>query len=156
MAQTTDLVQSTDRSAEEIRRDIEARRESITHTVEKLNTEVHRALDWKYYVSEHPIAAVTVAAGAGFLVSRLFRRRDTPMERLLDAAADGVEDIAETVLKRLGLFSGAKSIVKASGGALSAFAVKQVAEYIRSRMETDREMRGEQFHELEENVPSYH
>ena len=156
MAQTTDIAQATERSAEDIRRDIEARRESITNTVEKLNTEVQRALDWRSYVSSHPVTAVIAAAGAGFLIARLFKRKATPMERLLDAAADGVEEIADTLMSQLGLYRSASSLVKTSGGAVSAFAAKQVADYVRRRWEANREM-GEQYHdEISESARSYH
>src|SRR5215471_16321866 len=60
------------RSAEEIRQDIAARRESITDAVDRLSDRFQQTLDWKAYVSEHPLAALGVAAGVGFLAARIF------------------------------------------------------------------------------------
>ncbi|HEU4388464.1 MAG TPA: DUF3618 domain-containing protein [Blastocatellia bacterium] len=80
------------RSADEIRQDIAANRESITRTVDKLGAKLHEKLDWREYVADHPAAALGLAAGVGFLVSRVFRRRLTPRERIVEALADTLED----------------------------------------------------------------
>jgi ElaB/YqjD/DUF883 family membrane-anchored ribosome-binding protein len=137
MAQRTDLIKQPsiedERSAEEIRRDIAARRQSITNTVEQLNSEVHRALDWRNYVGNHPMTSVAVAAGAGFLLARVFRRRQPPLERLLDAAADSVEDLAGGLLRRLDYFAAATSISRAARGAAVTFGTKAVADYLKRR-----------------------
>ena len=53
----------TDRSAETIRRDIAARRDSISDTVDELSDRVQAALDWRTYVAEHPFIAIGAVAG---------------------------------------------------------------------------------------------
>jgi len=99
MAETTDVATRMDRdastrSADEIRHDIAATRESISDTVDKLGTKLQQKLDWREYVADHPMAAFGIAAGIGFLASAVFRRRPSPRERMLDALADAVDDIA--------------------------------------------------------------
>ena len=99
MAQTTtDLAQRVridqledDRSAQEIRRDIAATRESISATVERLNDHVETALDWRTYVADYPFVALGAAAGLGFLVSRVFSNPPTATDRIIDAMKDGLD-----------------------------------------------------------------
>src|SRR5215831_15783704 len=74
-----------ERSAEEIRQDIAARRESITDAVDRLSDRFQQTLDWKAYVSNHPMAALGVAAGLGFLAARIFKPRQSASERIKDA-----------------------------------------------------------------------
>ncbi|MBI3654763.1 MAG: DUF3618 domain-containing protein [Acidobacteria bacterium] len=84
-----------ERSAEEIRQDIAAKRESITDTVDRLSDKVQRTFDWRTYVAEYPLLAFGLAIGAGLLVSRMFIPKPTPRERILDALAETVEDLKE-------------------------------------------------------------
>jgi hypothetical protein len=93
-----------DRSAEEIRQDIAAKRESITETVERIGDTVHRTLDWRTYAADYPLVALGAAAGLGFLLTRMFTPKPTPRERIMDAIADGIEDIK-------GQFSGYLDVV---------------------------------------------
>jgi ElaB/YqjD/DUF883 family membrane-anchored ribosome-binding protein len=86
-----------ERSADEIRRDIVNRRETITDTVERLGDRIQQSLDWREYVSDYPFVSLGVAAGVGFLLSGLFKRRPTPRERILDALAESVEDVTYRV-----------------------------------------------------------
>lgn len=100
MAEKTNLATSPtlnndDRSAEEIRQDIAARRESISETVDRLSDRFQKTLDWRTYVSEHPMVAVGVAVGAGFLLSGLFKPRPSPRDRILDAVAESIEDVTD-------------------------------------------------------------
>jgi ElaB/YqjD/DUF883 family membrane-anchored ribosome-binding protein len=111
MAERTDLtsawrqgqaeVSDDERSADEIRQDIAARRESITETVDRLSDRFQRTFDWKSYVSDHPLAAVGVAAGLGFLATRIFRPRPTAGKRIKDALAYGIEDLAGRLHQQL-------------------------------------------------------
>ena len=99
MAERNDLIKSVDgddedRSTQSIRRDIAARRESITDTVDELSDRVNAALDWRTYVAEHPLIAVGVTAGLGCTVAALVKRSRSPQDRIMDALADGVEDLA--------------------------------------------------------------
>jgi ElaB/YqjD/DUF883 family membrane-anchored ribosome-binding protein len=91
-----------ERSAEEIRQAIAARRESISETVDRLSDRFQRTLDWKSYVTDHPLVAVGVAAGVGFLLSGLFRPKPSPRERIIDALAETVEDVTDRFRGALG------------------------------------------------------
>lgn len=99
MAERFDLIKKVDgeqgdRSTQAIRRDIAARRDSITETVDELSGKVQAALDWRTYVADHPFVAVGVAAGVTCTMVALLKRRRSPQDRIMDALADGVEDLA--------------------------------------------------------------
>lgn len=85
------------RSAEAIRQDIAAKRETISETVDKLGERIHETLDWREYISDYPLVAVGAAAGIGFLVSAIFKHRPTPQERIMDAVAELTEDLTDRV-----------------------------------------------------------
>jgi ElaB/YqjD/DUF883 family membrane-anchored ribosome-binding protein len=91
-----------ERSAEEIRNDIAAKRESITETVDKLGEKIHETLDWREYIGQYPYVALGLAAGLGFLVSGIFKRNPSPSERMIDALAESVEDITDRFRGNLG------------------------------------------------------
>ena len=105
MAERTDIAarmrtdETPERSAEAIRQDIAARRETISETVDRLGDRLHETLDWREYVADYPYVALGIAAGLGFLVSGLFKiKRDpTPRERILDALAEITEDMTDRV-----------------------------------------------------------
>lgn len=86
-----------DRDARSIRKDIAARRESISETVDRLGERIQETLDWREYVSEHPLVAVGVAAGLGLIVAGIFKRKPTPRERIMDAVAETFEDMIDRV-----------------------------------------------------------
>jgi hypothetical protein len=127
MAQTTtDLAQQVrteqledDRSAQEIRRDIAAKRESISATVERLNDHVETALDWRTYVADYPFVALGAAGGLGFLVSRVFTRPPTTTDRIIDALTDGLDLLP---VKRRGVGAAVKA-------AATAMVTKAIADY---------------------------
>ena len=64
-----------ERSAEEIRHDIAAKRKDILETVDKLEVQFQKRLDWREYFARHPYTALGVAAGLGFLVTGMLKRR---------------------------------------------------------------------------------
>ena len=90
-----------ERSADEIRQDIAARRETITEAVDRLSDRFQRTLDWRAHVSDYPLAALGVAAGVGFLVARIFKPRQSAGERIKDALAYGIEDLTSRVRYQL-------------------------------------------------------
>src|SRR5262245_60189027 len=94
--------QAQERSAEEIRQDIAATRESITNTVDRLSNRVHETFDWRTYVADYPLAALAVAASVGFCLANFFKRRPTPGERIKDALAESVEDLTGAFRHRIG------------------------------------------------------
>jgi ElaB/YqjD/DUF883 family membrane-anchored ribosome-binding protein len=85
------------RSAEAIRQDIAAKRDTISETVDKLGDRIHESLDWREYLADYPMVALGLAAGVGFLVSGIFKHRPTPQERIMDAVADITEDLTDRV-----------------------------------------------------------
>jgi len=142
MAERTDLIinkpeggEGEDRSAREIRQDIAAKRESITKTVEQINDKVQSSLDWRTYAGDYPIVALGVAVGAGFLVSRMFRPRPTPKDRIIDAIAESFEDVADRFSGYLEAVpekkSGAGTAVKS---AIAAWLTKSATDYLKNRL----------------------
>jgi ElaB/YqjD/DUF883 family membrane-anchored ribosome-binding protein len=125
-----------DRSTEDIRHDIAARRDSITETVDHLSTRFQRTLDWRTYVSEYPLVMLGVAAGAGFLIAGLFKRRVTPRERIVEAFAEVVDDVTDRFRTQLdgagvGRSSGWSQTVKA---AATGVVTKAATDYLRNRL----------------------
>jgi ElaB/YqjD/DUF883 family membrane-anchored ribosome-binding protein len=84
-----------ERSAEEIRHDIAAKRESLSKMVDRLDERIHQTLDWREYIGDHPYAALGIAAGLGFLIWGIFRPHPTSGERIMDALAESAEDLAD-------------------------------------------------------------
>jgi ElaB/YqjD/DUF883 family membrane-anchored ribosome-binding protein len=124
-----------ERSAEEIRKDIASRRESITETVDQLSDRFEQKLDWRTHVSDHPLAALGVAAGIGFLASGLLKRRRSSKQRVTNALANAIEDLSDRFryqLDGLGLKRpGLKSTIKtAAAGAIARAATA----YLRNRI----------------------
>jgi hypothetical protein len=108
MAERHDLrgvEQHWQRSAEEIRQDIAAKRESISQTVDRLGDRLHQKLDWREQVTQHPYVALGAAAAVGVLLSGAFKHRPTPRERIMDAVAETIEDFTDDVRNSVtGLF----------------------------------------------------
>ncbi len=64
------------RSAEEIRRDIEAQRKQLGTNVEALRGKVTEVTDWRRQVEDHKQQLIVGAAAVGFLIGiKLMRRR---------------------------------------------------------------------------------
>lgn len=105
MAERTDVAtrmreeDTLERSAEEIRQDIAARRETISETVDRLGDRIHETLDWREYIAEYPYVALGIAAGVGYIVAGIFKfkREPTPRERIMDALAEITEDVTDRV-----------------------------------------------------------
>jgi hypothetical protein len=123
-----------DRSAHEIRRDIAATRDSIKDTVDRLNDRVEMALDWRTYVAHSPFVALGVAAGFGFLLTRMFQPQPSARERFVDLLVDSVEDFSGQVRRRLDHVpsegTGAARAIKA---AVSTIATQAVVAYVKDR-----------------------
>jgi ElaB/YqjD/DUF883 family membrane-anchored ribosome-binding protein len=102
MAETTHLAtqrrettETPERSAEAIRQDIAAKRDSISETVDRLGERIQESLDWREYIGKYPLLALGLAAGTGFLVAGLFKRQPTPRERIMDAVAEITEEFTD-------------------------------------------------------------
>jgi hypothetical protein len=123
-----------ERSSTEIRNDIAARRESITQTVDQLGEKLHEALDWRGYVRRYPYATVGLAVGTGFLVSRIFKKKPSPLDRLVEAVSDRAQQLGEDLRK-----SATKLIMKSFApglfrGTLYGIAGKALMQYLHDRM----------------------
>lgn len=143
MAERTNLAvqpaqtEPNDRNAQAIRQDIAAKRESISDTVDKLGERIHESFDWREYVAEYPGVVLGVAAGAGFLIAGIFKRRPTPQERILDAVADLTEEMTD----RAGdVMLGVMKRKLMSGGTLKAAASAMIAKaavgFVKSKLST--------------------
>lgn len=93
---------SPERSAEDIRQDIAAKRETISETVDKLGERIQETLDWREYIAQYPFIALGAAAGVGCLLSGFFKSRPSPQERISDAVAEVVEDVTDRFRGSLG------------------------------------------------------
>ena len=62
------------RSADEIRRDIDAQREKLGTNVEALRGKVTEVTDWRAQVEEHKQQLIIAAAAVGFLIGIKFMR----------------------------------------------------------------------------------
>ena len=77
-----------ERSTADIRQDIAKGEENISQTVEQIGERIKEKLDWRGYVRDSPYWALGVAAGLGYLASGGFKRRPTPMERIMGSIAE--------------------------------------------------------------------
>jgi len=122
-----------DRSAEEIRQDIAAKRESITETVERLNDKFQSTLDWRTYAGDYPYVALGAALGLGFLVSRVFARKPSPRDRIMEAIADSVEDFKGQFGDYLEMVPQKKSAIGSSvKAAATALLTKAATDYVKN------------------------
>jgi ElaB/YqjD/DUF883 family membrane-anchored ribosome-binding protein len=102
MAKANDLTGSRERTAETIRRDIAAKRESISETVDRLGTRIQEKVDWRQWVSQYPYVAIGTAAGLGALLSAISKARRSPTQRIGDALGDIVKNTLEDIKQRVG------------------------------------------------------
>lgn len=124
-----------DRSAFAIRQDIAAKRESISETVDKLGDRLQETFDWHEYVAAYPVVALGLAAGAGFLIAGVFKRKPTPQQRIHEAVAELTEDLTDRVG---GVMAGVIQKKMFSGGAVKAAATTMLAkvavDFLKSRL----------------------
>ena len=83
---------NAERSSEEIRQDIAKGEENLSQTVEQIGERIKEKLDWRGYVKDSPYWALGAAAGLGYLASKVFIRRTTPVERIMDSIAEKARD----------------------------------------------------------------
>ena len=140
-----------ERSAEEIRQDIAARRESITETVDRISDRFQRTFDWRAYVKDYPLVTLGVVAGVGFLLSGLFKPRLTPAERVKEALAGSVEDLTDRFRHQLDSAFGRRPALGRSFKAAATGAItKAVTDYLRNRLSGYQEQYSEaQFDEFD-------
>jgi ElaB/YqjD/DUF883 family membrane-anchored ribosome-binding protein len=119
-----------ERSTEDIRQDIAKEKEKISQTVEQIGERIEEKLNWRGYVKESPYWALGAAAALGYLASRMFLPRTTPMERIMRPIAEEVRDSLG------GMLAGAAGpgLIKV---ALMSIATKAAATWIKNAISTD-------------------
>ncbi|MCX5881071.1 MAG: hypothetical protein NTU74_04500 [Deltaproteobacteria bacterium] len=118
-----------DRSTEDIRRDIAKEKENISQTVEQIGELVEEKLDWREYVKHSPYLTIGAAAGLGYLASRMFITRTTPMERIMGSIAEEVRGS----LGGLGTGAAGPGLIKVT---LQVLATKAAANWIKKAIST--------------------
>jgi ElaB/YqjD/DUF883 family membrane-anchored ribosome-binding protein len=118
-----------ERSTDDIRQDIAKEKENISQTVEQIGERIKEKMDWRGYVNASPYWAMGAAAGLGYLASRMFIRRTTPMERIMRPIAEEVRDSIG------GLLAGAagSGLIKVT---LMGIATKAAASWIKNATST--------------------
>jgi len=118
------------RDTEDIRQDIAKGKENISQAVEQIGERIKEKIDWRGYVKESPYWALGAAAGLGYLASRMFTRRTTPIERLMRPIAEEVRDSLG------GMLAGAagSGLIKVT---LMGIATKAAASWIMNQTSTD-------------------
>ena len=81
-----------ERSTEDIRKDIARGEDNISQTVDEIGERFKEKLDWREYVKDSPYLAIGVATGLGYLASGIYKKRATPMERIMHSVAGEVRD----------------------------------------------------------------
>lgn len=134
---TDDARELESRSVEDIRNDIATRRAVIAETFDRLGDKVGESLDWRTYIHDRPLVALGVAAGTGFLISRIFKPRPSPKQRIVNALVESLEDVRgqmRTVTRGVMHEPSGGGV----GGAIKAAAVaaitKAAAEYVQTRL----------------------
>lgn len=127
------------RSVDEIRQNIAERRESIAETVDEIGDRFSRTLDWREYLAEYPLVAIGAAAGVGLLLSGIFKRRPTSGERIIEALADGVEDVTDRFryqLEEVGAMkkSGKMGLGRTAKAAITATITKSATDYLTAKV----------------------
>ena len=118
-----------ERSTEDIRQDIAKGKENISQTVEQIGDRINEKLDWRGYVKDSPYWALGAAAGLGYLASRIFMKRTTPVERIMGSIAEEVRGSVG------GLLAGAagSGLIKVT---LIGIATKAAASWIKNAAST--------------------
>lgn len=123
----------SERSADEIRNDIAARRESIARTVDKLGERIHETLDWKGYIGRNPYLSIGIAVGAGVIAGAMLGRRRTPSERIVDALVDKVSELGDDLresARKVFIRTAAPGLFR---GTIYGLAGKALMQYLQSR-----------------------
>jgi len=119
-----------ERSTKDIRRDIAAKEENISKTVDQIGERINEKLDWREYVKSYPYWAMGAAAGLGYLASRMFLTRSTPMERIMNSIAGEVRNSLGGPLVR----AAGSGLIKMT---LMGIATRAAAGWIKNATSTD-------------------
>lgn len=122
------------RSPEDLRQEIKDKKIAIAETLSRLDQRVHRATDWRAQVGDHPYLALGLAVSVGCLCSGIFNRRPNPQERIMEALAEGVENIAEQMRARISSRFNRPATGDALKATIAALAAKAATAYLRNKL----------------------
>lgn len=123
-----------ERSTKDLRQEIEAKKEDIAETVSRLDQHVRRAVDWRAQAGDHPYLALSLAVGVGCLLSGVFRSKPSPRERIMEALAESVEDMADQARNHIGPRFRRPSAGGALKAAAAALVTKAATAYLRDKL----------------------
>jgi ElaB/YqjD/DUF883 family membrane-anchored ribosome-binding protein len=134
IADTASAPEPAERSSEDLRQEIEAKKEAFAETIKRLDRHVQMAVDWRAQVGDHPYLALGLAVGVGCLFAGIFKSKPSPRERIMEALAESVEDIADQARNRIG----SRFHLPPTGGELkaaaAALATKAATAYLRKKL----------------------
>jgi hypothetical protein len=129
--QTGDIKEADfERSSEDIRQDIAKGEENISQAVGQIGEFIEEKLDWRQYVKDSPFLAIGAAAGLGYLASRIFIARTTPMERVMGSIGKEIRGSLGGVL----VGAAGSSLISAT---LRSIAAKAAANWIKKAISTE-------------------
>jgi len=136
MEKITDIPspEPAERSTEDLRQEIKDKKEAIAETLNRLDQRVQRAIDWRAQVGDHPYLALGLAVGVGCLFAGIFKSKPSPRERIMEALAEGVEDIADQVRNRIDSQFRRPARGGALKGAAAALVTKAATAYLRNKL----------------------
>jgi ElaB/YqjD/DUF883 family membrane-anchored ribosome-binding protein len=136
MEKITDILspEPAERSAEDLRQEIKDKKEAITETLNRLDRRVQRAIDWRAQVGNHPYLALGLAVGVGYLFAGIFKSKPSPRERIMEALAEGVEDVVDQARNRIGSQFRRPSKGSALKAAAAALVAKAATAYLRNKL----------------------
>ncbi|MEO6726230.1 MAG: hypothetical protein ABIU20_08915 [Blastocatellia bacterium] len=126
--------ETIERSSEDLRQEIKDKKEAIAETLNRLDQRVHRAIDWRAQVGDHPYLALGLAVSVGCLFSGIFNSTSSPRERIMDALAEGVEDITDQVRNSVNSQFSRPSKGNALKAAALALATKAATTYLSNKL----------------------
>jgi ElaB/YqjD/DUF883 family membrane-anchored ribosome-binding protein len=123
-----------ERSSEDIRQEVQTKKEAFAETINRLDQHVRRAVDWRAQVGDHPYLALGLAVSVGCLFAGIFKSKPNPRERIIEALGESVEDIADQARNHIG----SRFRRPPTGGALkaaaAALATKAATAYLRKKL----------------------
>jgi len=123
-----------ERSSEDLRQEVETKKEAIAETINRLDQHVRRTVDWRAQVGDHPYLALGLAVGVGCLFAGIFKSKPGPRERIMGALAEGVEDIADQVRNRIDSQFRRPARGGVLKGAAAALVTKAATAYLRNKL----------------------
>jgi hypothetical protein len=90
---TTDIERAEPPQEAALRRLIDAERQALDHSLDRLGDRLRDTVDWRRHASRHRGALVAAASGAALLGFWRWRRRRSPAERAAAAVVDGAREV---------------------------------------------------------------